>query len=94
MLTTTISVVLILVGSALDSPECANFARQPPFRPVNYFLSSGVFFFAFGGHGVFPTIQHDMRQPKFFTRSSIVAFLGIKIKYFFRNSFIIFTYKI
>jgi vesicular inhibitory amino acid transporter len=74
--TTTLSVLLILLGSLLDLSECAPQARQPSFQPSTYFLSSGVLFFAFGGHGVFPTIQHDMREPSKFTLASIVAFLG------------------
>jgi amino acid permease len=76
MLTTTFSVLLILIGSLLDLPSCASHAAHPPFRPSSYFLSIGIFFFAFGGHGVFPTIQHDMRRPRQFSRSSALGFLS------------------
>jgi amino acid permease len=75
MLTTSLSVLLILLGSLLDLPKCAPNAHHPQFKTSKFFLSIGIFF-AFGGHSVFPSIQHDMRRPRQFTRSSLLAFLS------------------
>lgn len=81
MLTTAFSVFLILVGTFLDLPVCSAAATKPPFASGKFFLSIGIFFFAFGGHGVFPTIQHDMRRPRQFTRSSVLAFAIVSCMY-------------
>lgn len=32
--------------------------------------------FAYGGHGAFPTIQHDMRRPYHFNRSVMLAYIS------------------
>lgn len=34
-----------------------------------------------GGHAAFPTIQHDMKRPNDFTKSTILAFLITGIFY-------------
>ncbi|KAL3096652.1 hypothetical protein niasHS_004381 [Heterodera schachtii] len=81
MVTTTLSVLLIVFGTFLDQPECAPYAHHPPFNSGSFFLSIGIFFFSFGGHSVFPTIQHDMRRPKKFTRSSFLAFAIVASMY-------------
>lgn len=37
--------------------------------------------FAYGGHGAFPTIQHDMKKPYHFKRSVFIAFLIVMCLY-------------
>jgi solute carrier family 32 (vesicular inhibitory amino acid transporter) len=74
MFTTSCAVVLITIGSSSDYPSCAPYRTMPPFSFTNYFLAVGTFIFAYGGHAVFPTIQHDMRKPHEFTKSTILAF--------------------
>uniref|UniRef100_A0A915ME09 Amino acid transporter transmembrane domain-containing protein n=1 Tax=Meloidogyne javanica TaxID=6303 RepID=A0A915ME09_MELJA len=92
MLTTCLAVFIILLGTLLDLPKCSSFAKQPNFTFNNYFLSIGIFFFAFGGHGVFPTIQHDMRRPRNFTRSSLFAFIAVAAMYIPLSYFGYFVY--
>ncbi|KAF7635251.1 Aa_trans domain-containing protein [Meloidogyne graminicola] len=92
MLTTCLAVFLILLGTLLDLPKCSQFSNQPNFNLNNYFLSIGIFFFAFGGHGVFPTIQHDMKRPRNFTRSSLFAFIIVALMYIPLSYFGYFVY--
>jgi solute carrier family 32 (vesicular inhibitory amino acid transporter) len=47
---------------------------MPEFHPANYFLALGTLLFAYGGHPAFPTVQHDMRRPQDFNKSSMAAF--------------------
>uniref|UniRef100_A0A914HYS4 cystathionine gamma-lyase n=1 Tax=Globodera rostochiensis TaxID=31243 RepID=A0A914HYS4_GLORO len=81
MVTTMLSVLLILFGTFLDKSACAPYANHPAFSSGSFFLSIGIFFFSFGGHSVFPTIQHDMRRPKKFTCSSMLAFAIVVAMY-------------
>uniref|UniRef100_A0A915NNM0 Amino acid transporter transmembrane domain-containing protein n=1 Tax=Meloidogyne floridensis TaxID=298350 RepID=A0A915NNM0_9BILA len=75
--TTTIAVILICFGTLMDSSVCAKISvGMPPNNKFsNYFLALGTFLFSYGGHPGFPTIQHDMKKPKEFTKASIIAFL-------------------
>uniref|UniRef100_A0A0M3IMI7 Aa_trans domain-containing protein n=1 Tax=Ascaris lumbricoides TaxID=6252 RepID=A0A0M3IMI7_ASCLU len=81
MLTTLFSVILILVGMSLDYDACQSVAYTPPFQFGNLILSLGTFMFGFGGHAVFPTIQHDMKNPGHFTYSAILAFCIVTAMY-------------
>ncbi|CAK5048344.1 unnamed protein product [Meloidogyne enterolobii] len=76
--TTTIAVILICFGTLMDSSVCAKISiGMPPNNKFsNYFLALGTFLFSYGGHPGFPTIQHDMKKPKEFTKASIIAFLS------------------
>ncbi|KAK0429491.1 hypothetical protein QR680_011405 [Steinernema hermaphroditum] len=74
MMTTGCAVFLILIGTISDYEYCAAGAQPKDFDFRNVILSLGTYMFSFGGHVVFPTIQHDMKQPKHFTRSVILAF--------------------
>ena len=44
----------------------------------NFFLGFGAILFSFGGASTFPTIQNDMREPRKFPVSVIVAYVGKK----------------
>ncbi|CAI2351813.1 unnamed protein product [Caenorhabditis sp. 36 PRJEB53466] len=81
MITTTISVVLIIVGSIGDYHVCHNEVFYPPFDLPKTLMSFGTVMFSYGGHCAFPTIQHDMRKPHHFSRSVSIAFLVVFIFY-------------
>jgi vesicular inhibitory amino acid transporter len=81
MITTTIAVILICYGAITDYPHCSKEANFPPLKLSRFFMTFGTVMFAYGGHGAFPTIQHDMRRPYHFTRSVCVAFLIIGCMY-------------
>ncbi|KAI1697251.1 transmembrane amino acid transporter protein domain-containing protein [Ditylenchus destructor] len=81
MFTTSIAVTLIVVGASLDFGICSPERRVPDFQITNYFLALGTFMFTYGGHSVFPTIQHDMKKPHEFTKSTILAFTLIALFY-------------
>lgn len=76
MVTTSIAVILILIGANFDYKLCSSSYQQPESTIYNFFLAIGTFIFAYGGHAAFPTIQHDMKNPNDFTKSSILAFLS------------------
>lgn len=81
MLTTVIAVVSIHTGIALDSTACFSAVSYPVTTSTSTILSFGIFLFAFSGHYVFPTIQHDMKNPRDFTKSIFAGFLGVVILY-------------
>ena len=72
--TTSTAVVLICIGSLLDYGTCSPHHAMPDFHPANYFLAMGTLLFAYGGHPAFPTVQHNMRRPQDFNKSSLTAF--------------------
>ncbi|CAJ0959221.1 unnamed protein product, partial [Mesorhabditis belari] len=82
MMTTSMAVMLILVGASIDYEKCHKEKAMPDFHITNYFLALGTFLFAYGGHSAFPTIQHDMRRPAEFTKSVILAFSIMAVMYF------------
>uniref|UniRef100_A0A1I8AL39 Aa_trans domain-containing protein n=1 Tax=Steinernema glaseri TaxID=37863 RepID=A0A1I8AL39_9BILA len=81
MLTTALSVILIVVGITIDKPTCGPAVVMPTPTVTSAVLSLGTFLFAFAGHYVFPTIQHDMKRPKDFTKSCIVGFAIVALLY-------------
>ncbi|KJH40495.1 transmembrane amino acid transporter protein [Dictyocaulus viviparus] len=74
MLTTVIAVLSILIGIGIDVSSCFPEVAYPEQTPGTIILSLGIFLFAFSGHFVFPTIQHDMKNPRDFTKSVFVGF--------------------
>uniref|UniRef100_A0A915PIJ6 Amino acid transporter transmembrane domain-containing protein n=1 Tax=Setaria digitata TaxID=48799 RepID=A0A915PIJ6_9BILA len=81
MLTTLVSVILIIIGSYLDYGKIHAASDTESITFESIIASLGTFLFGFGGHVVFPSIQHDMKHPKQFTRSAIVAFTAIGLLY-------------
>lgn len=76
MCTTSCAVVLICIGALQDYSACISQRKLPEFDLTIYFNGLGTILFAFSGHMVFPTIQHDMKKPKEFTKALIQAYLG------------------
>ncbi|VDM07296.1 unnamed protein product [Wuchereria bancrofti] len=66
MLTTLFSVFLILIGSWLDYGKCGTDRKKLIIRLNDIVASFGTYMFGFGGHIVFPSVQHDMKYPKHF----------------------------
>ncbi|UMM27589.1 hypothetical protein L5515_010823 [Caenorhabditis briggsae] len=81
MISTTVSVVLIIIGSVKDYEVCNKDVFYPPFNLPKTLMSFGTIMFSYGGHCAFPTIQHDMKKPHHFSRSVIIAFIIIFIFY-------------
>ncbi|CAJ0574258.1 unnamed protein product, partial [Mesorhabditis spiculigera] len=81
MVTTTIAVSLIIYGSMEDYPTCSKHVAYAEFSFEKTFMSFGTVVFAYGGHGAFPTIQHDMREPYKFGKSCTAAFILVCIMY-------------
>ena len=77
MFTTACAIILILIGASMDLGECSKSHHMPKFRITNYFLGLGTLLFSYGGHSAFPTIQHDMRKPSEFSKSTILAFASM-----------------
>jgi vesicular inhibitory amino acid transporter len=81
MVTTSIAVSLIIYGSFLDFETCTRHVDYPDIVMSKFFMCFGTVMFAYGGHGAFPTIQHDMKRPYHFKRAVWLAFLIIFIMY-------------
>ncbi|KAM3718649.1 Amino acid transporter AVT1C [Dirofilaria immitis] len=73
LLCTVIAAVLIFFGISQDYNLCKPSAvyKSPSFYSL---YSLGTFVFAYSGHHVFPTIQHDMQEPKEFSKSVLLGF--------------------
>jgi len=81
MFTTSAAVILILTGTSLDYKTCHDVAKYPDFKITNIFLGLGTLLFSYGGHSAFPTIQHDMKVPKDFNKSAVLAFIILFFMY-------------
>lgn len=81
MFTTCIGVGLIIFGSISDAQICLSHANYPPINWSKISMCFGTVMFAYGGHGAFPTIQHDMKKPYQFKRAVTLAFLLICTMY-------------
>lgn len=82
MLCTILAVGLIALGIAMDMQTCKPEAHYPDATTAGAIVSLGTFLFAFCGHQVFPTIQHDMYEPKYFTQAVVLGFAS-KFKFFY-----------
>ncbi|CAI4221482.1 unnamed protein product [Auanema sp. JU1783] len=81
MITTVVAVLSILLGISMDAPECYKAVKYPEQDGGTVMLSLGIFLFSFSGHYVFPTIQHDMKNPRDFTKSVLAGFGGVVLLY-------------
>jgi len=81
MITTSIAVSLLIYGSYLDFETCTRHVDYPDVVLSKFFMCFGTVMFAYGGHGAFPTIQHDMKRPYHFKRAVWLAFLIIFLMY-------------
>ncbi|VDM95990.1 unnamed protein product [Thelazia callipaeda] len=81
MLCTIVAVLLITLGISIDASICMAKAHYPKVSITGAVVSLGTFLFAFSGHQVFPTIQHDMYRPMEFTKSVILGFILVALLY-------------
>ncbi|KAK6051545.1 hypothetical protein COOONC_10950 [Cooperia oncophora] len=82
----TVAAILIVAGSIHDAPVCQQVVSYPEFSFHNLFLAYGTIAFAYGGHGAFPTIQHDMTKPFRFNRAVWASYIFILIVYIIVSS--------
>uniref|UniRef100_A0A7E4VYT4 Aa_trans domain-containing protein n=1 Tax=Panagrellus redivivus TaxID=6233 RepID=A0A7E4VYT4_PANRE len=81
MFSTFAACILLIVGSGLDYKACIAHVEQPKLTAHNMFTALGTYLFSYGGHSSFPTIQHDMKRPKNFWKSCVMAFTIMFILY-------------
>lgn len=84
MLCTVLAVLLIALGVSWDVSSCIPEAYYPAGSVSGAIVSLGTFLFAFSGHQVFPTIQHDMYRPIDFTKSIILGFCCKFLNFLFK----------
>ncbi|CAD5222423.1 unnamed protein product [Bursaphelenchus xylophilus] len=92
MITTFIAAAMIMYGAYKDFDACIRHVDYPPISTSKFFMCFGTVMFAYGGHGAFPTIQHDMKRPYHFKRSVYLAFLIIFLMYVPVSIFAYITY--
>nr|CDJ94972.1 Amino acid transporter domain containing protein [Haemonchus contortus] len=80
-LSTTIAVILILIGTSIDIPTCFQAASYTTVTARQFSLGFGTIVFAYGGHPVFPTIQHDMAKPRHFGKAVILSYIVLFLLY-------------
>lgn len=71
----TIAAGLIVFGASWDMTSCVPYRQMPSLEAKQFTLAYGTIVFAFGGHGAFPTIQHDMAMPHQFNKSVISSYI-------------------
>ncbi|XP_074655769.1 uncharacterized protein LOC141909270 isoform X2 [Tubulanus polymorphus] len=72
-LSTAIACVIITVNIILIEPKIPK-EQKKPIEVLPFMMAFGTLAFTFAGTPAFPTIQHDMKEPKKFGRSLIAAF--------------------
>ncbi|GMT29426.1 hypothetical protein PFISCL1PPCAC_20723 [Pristionchus fissidentatus] len=78
---TSIAVILMIVGTIHDWGACQPEVDFPPLVFNKFFLAYGTIMFAYGGHSVFPSFQHDMQKPQDFAKSVISGYAVILTMY-------------
>uniref|UniRef100_A0A914ZAL7 Amino acid transporter transmembrane domain-containing protein n=1 Tax=Panagrolaimus superbus TaxID=310955 RepID=A0A914ZAL7_9BILA len=75
------AVGLIVYGTLRDYDTCEPHRTMPDFRINNYFLAFATLTFAYAGHSSFPTLQHDMKIPKEFSKANALGFAIVVAMY-------------
>ncbi|CAB3403311.1 unnamed protein product [Caenorhabditis bovis] len=69
----SLAVVLIVLGMMHDGPVCARDAPHDDSDFLSAAMAFGTIMFAYGGHATLPTIQHDMMKPAHFVHSVVLS---------------------
>lgn len=77
-----IACILIFANLVILIPETVPNIKHSPIKVEGVFMAFGTITFAFCGHTVFPTIQHDMLDRSKFSNVIILGYVG---KYDFSN---------
>lgn len=81
MASTGFAVIFVVLGSFMDYNSCVPVREYPPVDTLSILTGLGAMLFCYGGHSAFPTIQHDMRKPSDFKKSSCLGFLSKKFMF-------------
>lgn len=78
MVTTVIAIIFIIIGSIIDLKNCkdCNGMEYKKSDTEKISIAFGTILFTYGGHSVIPTIQHDMKKPSDFGKTSFLSFLS------------------
>jgi len=71
---TTIAVIIMLVGMSLTYKDTKGKVDYPAPTFVNLVLGYGTIIFAYSGQSAFPTIQHDMKRPDQFSKAIVGSY--------------------
>lgn len=77
---TGLACMVIFVELIVESPDYPEPQYTNP-TAFTFALGFASILFAFGGASVFPTIQNDMADRALFSRSVVIAFLGLLLMY-------------
>ncbi|CAD5205930.1 unnamed protein product [Bursaphelenchus okinawaensis] len=80
-LCTIMAIVFAMIGIIKDAWLCDLGVKPVDYSVLRVAGGFGTMFFAYGGHAVFPIIQHDMKKPYLFTRSSNMAYTLVGFMY-------------
>ncbi|XP_038066252.1 amino acid transporter AVT1J-like isoform X2 [Patiria miniata] len=77
---TGVACVLIVVQEIVDIGSVPDVQHpSPTFQ--SFFTAFGAILFAFGGHAIFPTVQHDMKDTRKFHWTVLVAYTIVVLYY-------------
>ncbi|CAD5208416.1 unnamed protein product [Bursaphelenchus xylophilus] len=82
MVCTVVAIILAMIGIVKDAFLCDLGIKEVELTPLRVAGGFGTLFFAYGGHAVFPSVQHDMKKPYLFSRSSNLAYTLVALMYF------------
>ncbi|XP_072025940.1 uncharacterized protein [Amphiura filiformis] len=89
--TSIIASVLILVGTSIDAGKYERI--DVPVETWTFVAALGLIGFSFAGQSVFPTLQHDMKEPAKFVRSVVYGYAGIALLYFPTSILALWVYR-
>ncbi|XP_063971114.1 uncharacterized protein LOC129283401 [Lytechinus pictus] len=82
VITATTAGGFLFIGALLDHDYYSNLDNHGGVETAEVLSSMGDIIFAYAGQSVYPTVQHDMRNPEDFTTSVLLGYAVIAIIYF------------
>ncbi len=77
--TSLLGAIFIVFGAIADKNNPVRY-NKPTLLDIT--RAYATITFAYGGHAVFPTLQHDMRRPHEFWKAVLLAYFGLKRAYY------------